>query len=150
MAILGATIFTGCARHSGDSYSASHLGDSSTSYPGVIVSSRIVTIEDKASITQNPVGSIVGGVVGAYAGSHVGKGKGQTLATVGGAVGGAVAGAHAEKNVKTTNAIEYVVALEDGTSKSLVQGLEPSLSVGQKVWFVEGHQGRARVIPRNE
>jgi len=151
LAVLGVVVCTGCARQSSsDTYSSAHVGESTQSYPGVIISARMVTVEDSASITQNPIGSIAGGVVGAYAGSHVGKGKGQTLATVGGAVGGAVAGAHAEKGLKTRDAVEYVVALENGDSMTVIQDPKPLFNVGQKVWFITGQQGRARVIPRQE
>ena len=145
MAILLAVFSSGCARQiSSNVYSADSIGETSTTYPGVIISSRQVTVEDKEYLGDNPLGIIGGGVGGAYLGSKIGKGEGNTLAT--GA--GAAAGAFAEKALKSQNAMEYVIALENGESKTVVQGLEPSMGVGQKVWLMVSHQGRSRVTPR--
>jgi len=150
MALLGIVALTGCARHgSSDVYSGAHLGESTKTYPGIVINARMVTIEDK-SMGQTPLGTIAGGIVGGIVGSEVGKGKGQTLATVGGVVGGAVAGSQIEGSLKTRDAMEYVVALENGDSMTVVQELKPVLSVGQKVWLITGQQGRARVVPREE
>ncbi len=150
MALLGMVALIGCARHgSSDVYSGAHVGEVSQTHSGVIISARMVTIEDKA-MGQTPLGTIAGGIIGGIVGSEVGKGKGQTLATVGGAVGGAVAGSHIEGSLKTREAMEYVVALENGDSMAVVQELKPLLNVGQKVWLITGQQGRARVVPRQE
>ena len=65
------------------------------------------------------------------------------------AAAGAVAGAYAEKALKSQNAMEYVVALENGESKTVVQGLDPTLAVGQKVWLMVSYQGRSRVTARS-
>ena len=149
MAILSAVFSSGCARQiSSNVYSADSIGETSTTYPGVIISSRQVTVEDKEYLGDNPLGIIGGGVGGAYLGSKIGKGEGNTLATVGGALAGAAAGAFAEKALKSQNAMEYVIALENGESKTVVQGLDPSMGVGQKVWLMVSHQGRSRVTPR--
>jgi outer membrane lipoprotein SlyB len=150
MVLLSVVALTGCARQgSSDVYSGAHVGESSKTYPGVIISARMVTIEDK-SMGQTPLGTIAGGIVGGIAGSQVGKGKGQSLATVGGVVGGAVAGSHVESSLKTREAMEYVVALENGDSMAVVQDPKPLLNVGQKVWLITGQEGRARVVPRQE
>jgi outer membrane lipoprotein SlyB len=150
MALLVAVVATGCARQiSSNVYSASSVGETSTTYPGVIISARQVTVEDKEYLEQNGLGIVGGGVGGALAGSQFGKGTGNTLATVGGAVAGAVAGAYAEKALKSQNAMEYVVALENGESKTVVQGLDPTLAVGQKVWLMVSYQGRSRVTARS-
>ncbi len=147
---VAALIAGGCARQiSSNVYSGSAVGETSSTYPGVIISARQVTVEDKEYLEENPLGIIGGGVGGAYLGSKIGKGEGNTLATVGGAVAGAVAGAYAEKALKTQNAMEYVVALENGESKTVVQGPDPMMGVGQKVWLMVSHQGRSRVTPRS-
>jgi outer membrane lipoprotein SlyB len=139
----------GCARQiSSNVYSGASVGETSTTYPGVIISARGVNVEDKEYLEENTLGIVGGGLGGAYLGSKIGKGEGNVLATVGGAVAGAVAGAYAEKALKTQNAMEYVVALENGESKTVVQGPDPTMGVGQKVWLMVSHQGRSRVTPR--
>ena len=141
--------FAGCARQiSSGVYSGAHVGESSATYSGVIVAARPVMIEDKEYLGENPLGIIGGGAAGAYAGSKVGKGEGNTLATVGGALAGAAAGAFAEKALKKQNGMEYIVSLENGESRTIVQGTDPVLGVGQNVWLIVGQKGRSRVTPR--
>ena len=140
---------SGCARQiSSDVYSASSVGEVSSSAPGVIIGARQVTIEDKEYLEENGLGLVGGGIGGALVGSQIGKGSGNTLAIIGGGVAGAVAGAYAEKALKTQNAMEYIISLESGETKSVVQGLDPVFAAGQKVWVIASHQGRSRVIAR--
>jgi outer membrane lipoprotein SlyB len=149
LGVVVAAISGGCARQiSSNVYSASSVGETSTTYPGVIISARQVTVEDKEYLEQNGLGIIGGGIGGAYLGSKIGKGEGNTLATVGGALAGATAGAFAEKALKSQNAMEYVVALENGESKTVVQGPDPMMATGQKVWLMVSYQGRSRITPR--
>jgi outer membrane lipoprotein SlyB len=149
VALISASIFGGCARQiSSNVYSANAVGETSTTYPGVVISCRQVLVEDKEYLEQNGLGIIGGGVTGGYLGSKVGKGEGNMLATVGGAIVGATAGAYAEKMLKSQNAIEYVVALENGEAKTVTQGLDPSYSAGQKVWLIVSQRGRSRIVPR--
>lgn len=150
LSCVAMVIFGGCARQiSSNVYSGASVGETSTTYPGVIIGARQVTVEDKEYLEQNGLGIIGGGVGGAYLGSKIGKGEGNTLATVGGAVAGAVAGAYAEKALKSQNAMEYVVALENGESKTVVQGPDPMMGVGQKVWLMVSYQGRSRITARS-
>ena len=140
---------SGCARQiSSNVYSANSVGEVSSSLPGVIISARMVTVEDKEYLEDNTLGLVGGGVGGALVGSQFGKGRGNTLATIGGGVAGAVAGAYAEKALKTQNAMEYMVTLESGETKSVVQGVDPTFAAGQKVWVIVSSQGRSRVTAR--
>ena len=149
LSVVSILISGGCARQiSSNVYSGASVGETSSTYPGVIISARQVAVEDKEYLEQNGLGIIGGGVGGAYLGSKIGKGEGNTLATVGGALAGAAAGAFAEKALKSQNAMEYVIALENGESKTVVQGLDPAMSVGQKVWLMVSYQGRSRITPR--
>ena len=146
---LIAFVSVGCARQiSSNVYSAHSVGETSSTYPGVIISARAVTVEDKEYLEENGLGIVGGGVGGALVGSQIGKGSGNTLATVGGAVAGAVAGAYAEKALKSQDAMEYIVALDNGESKTVVQGVDPTLTVGQKVWLIVSYHGRSRVTSR--
>lgn len=102
------SLFASCARTiSSDIYSANHVGETSKTYAGVIVASRIVTIQDKERL-ENGLGIIGGALGGGLAGSYVGKGTGNTLATVGGALAGATVGAFAEKTLKHKTALNML------------------------------------------
>lgn len=149
LAISATFLITGCARQiSSNVYSGAAVGETSLTYPGVIISCRQVLVEDKEYLEQNGLGMVGGALGGGYLGSKVGKGEGNMLATAGGALAGAVAGTFIEKALKNQNAIEYIIALENGETKTVVQGLEPALAAGQKVWLMVSHQGRSRVVSR--
>lgn len=147
--LMMGTLSTSCARQiSSNVYSAHHVGESSRTYSGVIVSAREVTVEDEEYLGDNTAGIIGGGVGGALLGSMVGKGKGSTVATIAGAGLGAVGGAFAEKALKSQQAMEYVVALDNGESRTVVQGVEPRFADGQNVYLIVGERGRSRVVPK--
>lgn len=139
----------GCARQiSPGTYAAGAVGETSRTYAGTVVHARPVLVEDKEYLEQNGLGLIGGGLGGAYVGSHFGKGQGKDLATIGGAIAGATAGAFAEKALKSQNGMEYIVALHNGESHTVVQGTDPVLGVGQDVYLIISNKGRSRVIPR--
>jgi outer membrane lipoprotein SlyB len=142
-------LFSSCAREiSSNVYSAGHVGEASTTYSGVITHARQVTVQSGENLEDNGLGIIGGAIAGGYGGSKIGKGEGNTLATVGGALIGATAGAFAEKALKTQNAMEYVVQLDNGGSMTVVQGPSPTFSAGQNVFVIVGQKGRSRVIAR--
>lgn len=148
--VVGAILFSSsCARQiSSNVYSGGAVGEVSSTYAGTIISARVVTIQDQEYLENNGLGLVGGGVGGAILGSQVGKGRGNTAATIAGGILGATAGAFAEQNLKSQNAMEYVVQLENGEAKTVVQGPEPQLGVGQRVWLMSSHQGRSRIVPR--
>lgn len=142
-------LFTGCAREiSSNVYSADHVGEASKTFSGVVISARQITVQEKERLEENGLGIVGGGLAGAYAGSHVGKGEGNMLATVGGAIAGATAGAFAEKALKTQQAMEYIVKLDNGEAMTVVQGMQPSFGTGQNVYVMIGQSGRSRLISR--
>ncbi len=143
------TFFSSCARQiSSDVYSGASIGETSTTYAGVIVNARKVLVQDQEYLEDNGLGLAGGGLAGAAIGSQFGKGSGNTLATIAGAVAGAVGGAYAEKALKEQEAIEYIVALDNGETRTVVQGPQPQLQSGQKVWLMVSYQGRSRIIAR--
>ena len=140
----------GCARQiSSNVYSGHAVGEVSSTFAGTIIASRLVTVQDKEYLEENGLGVVGGGVGGAIAGSQIGKGRGNGVATIAGALVGATAGAFAEKALKEQNAMEYVVQLENGDTRTVVQGPDPQYGVGQRVWLMVSHQGRSRVTARN-
>lgn len=141
-------VMTGCARNIGASnYASAGVGESMTSYPGVIVSKRQVTVQDQDKLQDNTLGMVAGGVGGGLLGSTIGQGKGSTLAAVGGAAAGALAGAYAQQELSKQEAFEYTIQLDNGTLKTVVQGLDVNLSSGQRVILHVSHQGRSRIVP---
>ena len=149
LVLAGVVVSTGCARQiSSNVYSAHSVGEATETYPGVIISSRTVDIEDGEYLGDNTLGIIGGGVGGALLGSTIGKGSGNTLATVAGGLIGATGGAFAEKALKSQQGMEYVVSLENGQSRTVVQGMDPQLAVGQNVFLMVSHQGRSRIVSR--
>lgn len=147
--LLSFLVLPSCARQiSSNTYAAGAVGETSETYTGTIIHSRMVAVEDKEYLEQNGLGIVGGGLGGAYLGSKVGRGEGNTLATIGGALLGATGGAFAEKALKSQTAMEYVVALDNGQSRTVVQGPEPQFGVGQNVYLIVSNKGRSRVIAR--
>lgn len=147
--IIASHFFTGCAREiSPDVYSADHVGEASVSFSGTIISTRQITVQDKERLQENTLGIVGGGVGGVLAGSKIGKGTGNSAAMIGGALVGATAGAFAEKALKTQQGTEYIVQLDNGELRTIVQGVEPALASGQLVYVIIGREGRSRVIAR--
>jgi outer membrane lipoprotein SlyB len=147
--LLSLFVITSCAREiSSEVYSANHVGEASTTYAGVIIHTRQVTVQEHERLEENGMGIVGGGVAGAIAGNQFGKGSGNTAATIGGALIGATAGAFAEKALKSQTGTEYVVQLDNGQTMTVVQGPNPAFSVGQNVYVIVGQQGRSRVVAR--
>ena len=145
-----AALTSGCARQiSPNVYKASHVGEASRTYSGVVVSMRTVEVEEGERLEENGLGLMGGGLAGGVAGSFVGKGHGNVAAAGLGAVLGAVGGALLEKEVKKQNAYEYVVKLTDGSALTVVQGMDTQFQIGQKVLVIVSNQGRSRVIADN-
>ena len=68
-------------------------------------------------------------------------------ATGAGALVGATLGALTEQELKRQPAMEYVVRDEAGQLYTIVQGVEPRLVPGQRVYLQESAHGRARLVP---
>ncbi|MBE6447478.1 MAG: glycine zipper 2TM domain-containing protein [Alphaproteobacteria bacterium] len=147
----GLLFLSGCSRDiSSDSYEATTLdGPALHSYACTVVSVRKVKISAHDSLEQNTTGGIIGGVAGGLAGNMIGQGKGRILATGLGALAGAAGGAYAEKKLKEQVGYEYVVQLENGSMRTIVQGPNGLLSPGQAAILIEGRNGRSRLIARS-
>lgn len=143
-----ALVVSGCARNiDSGTYTASHVGEASRSFRGVITHVRPVVVEGSENLQDNTLGIVAGGAGGALAGSAFGGGRGQIATALLGAAAGATAGAFAEKALKKQNALEYTVELEGGELRTVVQGPKPAMSVGQPVLLMVSHGGRSRITP---
>lgn len=163
-------VLSGCAR---DLSSSMYTSDSTLSLTmeGVIVSTRPVTIKNNDKMQDNVGGMLAGGAMGAAVGSGVGGGSGNTMAIVGGAIAGGLAGAAIQGKLGEAKGIEYIVKVDtskmkdtyfDGNASmrnvvataklnglvTVVQGVENTLGVGQKVYVIYS-ENRTRVIPAN-
>ena len=147
----GTLLLTGCARNiSANSYDARAMnGSGMISYPCKVISVRTVAVEEGDYLEDNKTGTLLGAVAGGLAGNMIGGGRGRILATGVGALAGAAGGAYAEKSLKSQNAYEYVVQLTNGSMRTVVQGMDTFLQVGQEALLIEGtRNSRPRLIAR--
>jgi outer membrane lipoprotein SlyB len=152
-AVLALPLFlTSCApKLGGSDYSIADVGANSTSLRGSIVSIRVININ--ATEANKPgVGAVAGGLAGGVAG-HVVSNRGP-FTTVAGGLLGAAAGHFAEQALTNQEGFEYTVQLDNGDVKTIAQGAEPRMSVGQRVLVVLNNKGagqgaRSRVVPDN-
>lgn len=147
----GVLLLSGCARNiSANTYDARSMnGSGLISHPCTVVSVRVIAVEEGDYLEDNKTGTLMGGVAGGLAGSMIGGGRGRTLATGVGALAGAVGGALAEKALKSQTGYEYVVRLQDGSLRTVVQGMDTQLQKGQAALLIEGTENsRPRLIAR--
>lgn len=146
-----------CARRIGaNQFSAASVGESIRSYEGTIISKRVVEVNEAERISDNTGGALIGAGAGGVLGYQFGKGKGNALATGLGALAGGAAGMFAEDALGRQEAYEYTVRINngntirnqvDGDLRTVVQGLDVDLAVGQRVILQEARNGRSRVVP---
>ena len=98
-------------------YQEGEVGISHAVEFGTILNMREVAIATK----NTNIGTLGGGAVGAGLGSYAGSGSGTSWATAGGALVGAVAGYYAEQAMGDRTGYEYVVQLQSGEVKTIVQ-----------------------------
>lgn len=145
----GVLFLSACApKLGGNDYEVSGVGEISTTHKGVITAAKTVKLRPDAS--NSKTGAVAGVASGAILGSTVGGGHKMPLvsAVVGGLAGG-FAGHAIENKLTEQNGTEYQVKLDNGKLITLAQGLEPKLSVGQRVLVIESNRSRSRVVADN-
>ncbi|GHT96388.1 hypothetical protein FACS1894122_14700 [Alphaproteobacteria bacterium] len=150
IALCGLTVLiSGCARNiSSSTYDARKIGETNDTYECVVVKVRKVAIEEGDYLEDNHTGAMMGAVAGGIGGSFIGGGNARYATAAGGAILGGLAGALAEKGLKSQDGLEYIVRLNSGKLKTVVQGMDSPLSVGQPAILIVDHKGRSRVIAR--
>lgn len=135
----------GCANTTDPStYSVGSVGQVNRSVPGVIISSRVVTIN-----ANTGTAGAVGGVAGAVAGSSIGSGsRANALGAIGGAVAGAMIGAALEHGRSQYQGMEYVVSTANGNLLTITQGYDPQFQENEKVIILYGSPARIIKDPR--
>ena len=86
-------------------------------------------------------------LAGGFAGSAIGSGVGQAAAVAAGAILGALVGSLVEQEAKRQPALEYIVETQSGELLTIVQGVQPQIAPGQRVFVQVGRTGRSRIIP---
>ena len=146
--VIGSMALASCARQiSPGVYTGEHVGEVRETYAGTLQSARVVTVQEDELLEDNRTGGLLGGVAGGAAASRIGQGTGKAVAIAGGALAGAALGAMAERSVKRQDAMEYIVRLDNGALLTVVQGMQPQIGVGQRVYVQESTRGRSRVLP---
>ncbi len=152
--LLGVSVVifgSGCTRNiSSKNYNSASVGESANTSQGVIIAMETVNVSETEKLSENTAGMAIGGLGGALAGSMVGKGKGNLLGMGLGALAGGTAGAFAEQALGNQDGIKYTVKLNSGVIKTVVQGADNPMSVGQRVFLEESigaNKGRSRIYP---
>ncbi len=135
-------VLCGCMRNiSPDSYAAGSVGQVNRAVRGKIISARMVDILG----SQSGIGATSGAAAGGVAGSAIGGATRENIVgAIGGAVIGGIIGSMAEEGATRQQGMEYVIETDNGSLITVVQGIEPSLNVGDKVIVIYGQ--RSRVI----
>jgi outer membrane lipoprotein SlyB len=148
LAVVASLGLSACARQiSPNVVEASSAGEVMRTEVGWVESARVVEVQENDRLEGNTTGILIGGAAGGLAGNQVGHGVGNIFATGIGALAGAAAGALAEKELKRQTAMEYVFRNEIGELYTIVQGPEPRLVPGQRVYLQDSARGRARLVP---
>ena len=116
-----------------------------TSQPdtGEIVFMNKIKIKSAANIFSTEL--IIGCVGGGLVGSILGPKTNMTLSTIAGSVLGSAIGNFVKS--KKTDGIEYTIQLQNKSILTISQGIEPELSVGQKVFVIHQENGGSIVVP---
>ena len=138
-AALLAIVLAGCAtqgKYAGGSYSGSEARRGAVTRTGTVIAIAPVTIKDEAS----GLGALTGAGFGALAGSTVGGGRGVPAAAVAAGIAGLLIGNAIESQVNTHNAARITIKLDNGTTTTIVQGMDAELAsmrVGDKVFVFD-------------
>ncbi|MEM9139708.1 MAG: glycine zipper 2TM domain-containing protein, partial [Pseudomonadota bacterium] len=134
-AMIGALALAGCARQiSPDVQTGRQAGVAIPTQQGIVENARLVEIQESDTLEGNGTGKLLGAVAGGIAGARFGDGVGRALASLGGAVIGSFLGAVAEQEIKRQPAMEYIIRTDRGDLLTIVQGMDPRLLVGQRVY----------------
>jgi len=130
--IFSSLLLSACERlPNNDRYTTDDLGKSYAIEYATVRAVREVSVIHK----KKEGGALAGAAVGAGAGSYGGDGTGSAWAAAGGAIAGALIGNELEKQIRDTKGHEYVLAMRDGKTKTIVlenDESNPVLNVGDK------------------
>ncbi|KOR27348.1 membrane protein [Achromatium sp. WMS1] len=127
---------TGCATEGvgGGDYTRTQTRGEQTVLMGEVIAVRVVKIEG----TRSGIGTLAGAAIGGLGGSQIGHGAGSTAAAIGGAVIGGIAGQAAEQMATKQDGLEITVALDNGRTIAVTQGIDEQFRVGDRVRVLRG------------
>lgn len=145
VSVIAIVLLTGCANKlSPQAYSVGSVGQINRTIAGTVISPREVDVSGTTGTGGN-----AGTALGAVGGSSVGgTGRDNLAGAIGGAVVGGLIGSALEANATKQKGMEYVVETENGYMMTLVQGLSPTFSSGQRVLVLYGAPSRVISDPR--
>jgi outer membrane lipoprotein SlyB len=138
--------FVGCTRRDAGTYSPhsiGRVGRAGRVDKGVVVNVRLVNVEGTTK-----TGAILGGIIGSALGYELGKGNSDAIkiiSTAGAVVVGGLVGGSTEQLITRTYAYEYIVEMNSGHLRTIVQRDKTALAHGQKVILLRGPD--AKIIP---
>jgi len=137
-------VLAGCAGTYGAGQTTpASVGQPSTVYEGTVTGVTEVQIRPDNSV----IGAATGAVLGGIAGSELGGGdKANTAGAIGGAVLGGVAGNEAGKAINTRPGYAYIVRLNNGEVREIIQGADIYIAPGTLVNVIYREDG-VRVTP---
>lgn len=143
--VTATVLLTACAsKTSPQTYSVGAVGQVNRTIAATIISAREVAITGTSG-----TGGGTGSALGAVAGSSVGStGRDNLAGAIAGAVVGGLVGAAAESNATKQQGMEYVVETDNGNLMTIVQGISPVFTAGQKIFVLYGSPSRIIVDPR--
>ncbi len=116
---------SGCATNPDTVRTGEQVQREQSARPGVVESTRDVTID---GARPSGVGGVIGAVIGGVGGSYIGSGRGTIVGSVVGSVLGGLAGNAAEQAASRQPGVELTVKLDDGRTVVIVQ------AAGQEVY----------------
>lgn len=144
-ALVNLLFLAGCASNiSPATYSVGSVGQVNRTIAATIISARAVDIDGSSG-----AGAATGAGLGAVAGSGAGgSGRANVAGAIGGGVIGTLVGSAIEQSATRQTGIEYVVQTDNNNLMTVVQGSNPSFSIGDKVLVLYGSPSRIILDPR--
>ncbi|MCE5294721.1 MAG: glycine zipper 2TM domain-containing protein [Chlamydiales bacterium] len=131
--LVGMSLLAACAREtSPDVYDSSSFGEVASTYPGVVLEMKEVTVANGEGLQNNTTGLLGGGLAGALLGSTIGHGKGSVIGTVAGGAIGATGGAAIEQGLKSKKPCSTSCSLIMAKSKPLFRALSQHCILGKR------------------
>ena len=137
----------GCAKYvGGDDYVDTEVRERQIVCQAVVTDVQQVNIREAKSSYSQSFGGLVGSAAGKTVGTTIGDGSGRTLTSLGGALLGDKLEAEDAKAAPQTG-LQITVLYDSGEKEVIVQGMEPAVTVGQRVRVVTSSNSACRIQP---
>ena len=138
----------GCGqRYGGYDYVDTEIRERQIVCQAIVTDVQQVNIREAKSSYSQTFGGLVGAVAGGVVGSTIGNGTGRTLTSLGGALLGGAVGTGAGNAASQTTGLQITVLYDSGEEEVIVQGMEPAVTVGQRVRVITSSDSACRIQP---